>query len=47
MAILTATDSNELEPEIELGVEEIKFIEALKALPIHEITVVNGTHWHF
>jgi predicted transposase YbfD/YdcC len=33
MAILTATDSNELEPEIELGVEEIKFIEALKALP--------------
>jgi hypothetical protein len=33
MPIITAADNNELENEIKLGAEEIKFIDALKALP--------------
>ena len=33
MPIIIAADNNELENEIKLGAEEIKFIDALKALP--------------
>ena len=45
MLAITEADNNEL--KIELGINEIKFIEALNILPDLRVTLASDTHRHF